>query len=49
MIIEVGIPAGGLFTGAEGIKTPEEADLYGGTTGEQYDPAITSLAIPSIM
>ncbi len=23
--IEVGVPAGGLFTGAEGIKTPEEA------------------------
>jgi Zn-dependent M28 family amino/carboxypeptidase len=36
--IAVGIPAGGLFTGAEGIKTPEEAALYGGTAGEQYDP-----------
>ena len=36
--IEVGIPAGGLFTGAEGIKTPDEAALYGGTAGEQYDP-----------
>jgi Zn-dependent M28 family amino/carboxypeptidase len=36
--IQVGIPAGGLFTGAEGIKTPEEAALYGGTAGEQYDP-----------
>jgi Zn-dependent M28 family amino/carboxypeptidase len=32
------IPAGGLFTGAEGIKTPEEAGLWGGTAGDQYDP-----------
>ncbi|MEO9525682.1 M20/M25/M40 family metallo-hydrolase [Marinobacter alexandrii] len=36
--IAVGIPAGGLFTGAEGIKTADEAALYGGTEGEQYDP-----------
>ncbi|MFB9967574.1 M28 family metallopeptidase [Sinosporangium siamense] len=36
--IEVGIPAGGLFTGAEGIKTPEEATLFGGTAGQAYDP-----------
>ena len=36
--IEAGIPAGGLFTGAEGIKTPEEAAVYGGVAGEQYDP-----------
>jgi Zn-dependent M28 family amino/carboxypeptidase len=36
--IEAGIPAGGLFTGAEGIKTAEEAAIYGGTAGEQYDP-----------
>ncbi|MGA9279541.1 M28 family metallopeptidase [Ilumatobacter sp.] len=35
--IEVGIPAGGLFTGAEGIKTEEQVALYGGTAGEQYD------------
>jgi Zn-dependent M28 family amino/carboxypeptidase len=33
-----GIPAGGLFTGAEGIKTEEEAAIYGGTAGEPYDP-----------
>ncbi len=32
------IPAGGLFTGAEGIKTPAEAALYGGTAGTAYDP-----------
>jgi aminopeptidase Y len=36
--IAVGIPAGGLFTGAEGIKTVEEAAIWGGTAGEQYDP-----------
>jgi Zn-dependent M28 family amino/carboxypeptidase len=36
--IEVGIPAGGLFSGAEGVKTPEEAAIYGGTAGEWYDP-----------
>ena len=36
--IEAGIPAGGLFTGAEGIKTPEEAVRYGGTAGIAYDP-----------
>ena len=36
--INVGIPAGGLFTGAEGIKTPEQAAIWGGTAGDQYDP-----------
>jgi len=36
--IEAGIPAGGLFSGAEGIKTPAEASIYGGTGGEPYDP-----------
>ena len=36
--IAVGIPAGGLFTGAEGIKTATEAAIYGGTAGQQYDP-----------
>ena len=33
-----GVPAGGLFTGAEGIKTPEQEEVFGGTAGEQYDP-----------
>jgi class 3 adenylate cyclase len=32
--INAGSPAGGLFTGAEGIKTAEEAAIYGGTPGE---------------
>ena len=36
--IENGIPAGGLFTGAEGIKSAAEALTYGGTAGEPYDP-----------
>ncbi|WP_067813884.1 M28 family metallopeptidase [Actinomadura kijaniata] len=36
--IESGIPAGGLFSGAEGIKTPEQAKIYGGTAGQPYDP-----------
>jgi Zn-dependent M28 family amino/carboxypeptidase len=36
--IAVGIPAGGLFSGAEGIKTAEQAAVYGGTAGVAYDP-----------
>lgn len=35
--IAVGIPAGGLFSGAEGIKTEEEAAVYGGEAGVAYD------------
>jgi Zn-dependent M28 family amino/carboxypeptidase len=33
-----GVPAGGLFSGAEGIKTAEQAAVYGGTAGAPYDP-----------
>jgi Zn-dependent M28 family amino/carboxypeptidase len=36
--IAVGIPAGGLFSGAEGVKTAEQAAEYGGTAGQPYDP-----------
>ncbi len=36
--IENGIPAGGLFTGAEEIKTEEQEAIWGGTAGEQFDP-----------
>jgi Zn-dependent M28 family amino/carboxypeptidase len=36
--IAVGIPSGGLFTGAEGVKTAAEVALWGGTAGQQYDP-----------
>ncbi|MEU4223650.1 M28 family metallopeptidase [Nonomuraea sp. NPDC026600] len=35
--IDAGIPSGGLFTGGEGIKTVEEAALFGGTAGQPYD------------
>ncbi|KAL3455592.1 hypothetical protein BJX64DRAFT_272109 [Aspergillus heterothallicus] len=31
------VPAGGVFTGAEGVKTEEEAALFGGTAGISYD------------
>ena len=34
---DAGIPSGGLFSGAEGIKTPEQAAAYGGTAGQPYD------------
>jgi len=34
----VDIPAGGLFTGAEGVKTAAQAAVYGGTAGAPYDP-----------
>ena len=34
----VDIPSGGLFTGAEGVKTAAEAALFGGTAGVAYDP-----------
>jgi Zn-dependent M28 family amino/carboxypeptidase len=36
--IDAGIPAGGLFTGAEDPKTAAEAAIYGGLVGEQHDP-----------
>ena len=36
--IENGIPAGGLFTGAEDIKSVEQQAIYGGTAGVAYDP-----------
>ncbi len=36
--IATGIPAGGLFTGAEDIKRADQVPLYGGTAGIAYDP-----------
>jgi len=36
--IAVGIPAGGLFTGAEGRKSDALAARYGGTAGQPLDP-----------
>jgi aminopeptidase Y len=35
---DAGIPFGGLFTGAEGIKTAAQAAIYGGIAGADYDP-----------
>ena len=36
--IEAGIPSSGLFTGAEDVKTEEQAAIWGGTAGEWFDP-----------
>ncbi|NDU75760.1 M28 family peptidase [Actinomadura sp. DSM 109109] len=36
--IERGIPAGGMDTGAEGVKTAAEARVFGGKAGMAYDP-----------
>jgi len=36
--INTGIPAGGLFTGAEDLKTAEEAAIFGGEAGAPLDP-----------
>lgn len=35
--IAQGIPSGGLFTGAEEIKTPAQAELWGGKAGVAFD------------
>ena len=35
-----GIPAGGLFTGAEVIKTEEQEAIWGGTAGESVRPVL---------
>ncbi|MET9065541.1 M28 family metallopeptidase [Streptosporangium sandarakinum] len=35
--ISAGIPAGGTFTGAEGIKSSAQASLWGGTAGAAFD------------
>ena len=36
--INRGIPGGGIFAGAEVLKTPEQVAIFGGVAGEQYDP-----------
>lgn len=36
--IEAGIPSGGLFTGAEVVKTAQQQAIWGGTAGDQFDP-----------
>jgi Zn-dependent M28 family amino/carboxypeptidase len=50
--IAAGIPAGGLFTGAEGIKTPEQASIWAAprvssTTGATTSAATTSSTTPT--
>ncbi|MDZ5619274.1 M28 family metallopeptidase [Nocardioides sp. HM23] len=40
--INNGVPSGGLFTGAEGVKTPAQAEKWGGTAGLAYDPCYHS-------
>ncbi len=53
--IAEGIPAGGLFSGAEGVKTARQQRIYGGNAGEPYDPCyhqpcddISNLSIKSL-
>lgn len=41
--IRAGIPAGGIATGAEGIKTAEEVEMFGGSAGDWYDPCYHQL------
>jgi Zn-dependent M28 family amino/carboxypeptidase len=36
--ILAGIPSGGLFTGAEVVKTEEQEEIWGGTADEEFDP-----------
>jgi Zn-dependent M28 family amino/carboxypeptidase len=36
--IENGIPSGGLFTGAEVVKDAGQAAIWGGSSGQQFDP-----------
>lgn len=41
--IKHGIPGGGIATGAEGVKTKKEADMFGGKAGDWYDPCYHQL------
>ncbi len=36
--INNGVPSGGLFTGADGVKTADQVAKWGGTAGQAYDP-----------
>ncbi|KFY76952.1 hypothetical protein V499_03536 [Pseudogymnoascus sp. VKM F-103] len=38
-----GVPSGGIATGAEGIKTAAEAEMFGGSAGEWFDPCYHQL------
>ena len=53
--INAGVPAGGLFTGAEDKKTAAQATVYGGEAGKAYDPCyhqecddIDNLSMPAL-
>lgn len=41
--IKHGIPGGGIATGAEGVKTKEEEELFGGKAGDWFDPCYHQL------
>ncbi|KAH6677378.1 hypothetical protein B0J14DRAFT_341100 [Halenospora varia] len=41
--IKHGIPGGGIATGAEGVKTEEEVEMFGGKAGDWYDPCYHQL------
>lgn len=36
--LDAGIAAGGLTSGADGVKTAQDVEWYGGTAGQIYDP-----------
>lgn len=36
--LTIGIPCGGVFTGADGIKTAQQAAMFGGQAGVAFDP-----------
>ena len=36
--MDQGIASGGIFTGADAIKTPKQAERYGGVSGIPLDP-----------
>lgn len=41
--IKHGIPGGGIATGAEGVKTKKEAEMFGGRAGDWFDPCYHQL------
>ena len=41
--IRNGIPGGGVATGAEGVKTADEEERFGGSAGQWYDPCYHQL------
>ncbi|PKS13035.1 hypothetical protein jhhlp_000376 [Lomentospora prolificans] len=41
--IKNGIPGGGIATGAEGVKTDDEQGMFGGVSGDWYDPCYHQL------